>query len=205
MSGPERPRPVRGLRVVLWDEKAELYFPYLKKGSELAVIGQFQSRQHKGKLVHEVVSESLLLLRNVNWEGGEQARQKYNLLIGEARAEKVKIAIGSAAPLEQELTIEIAGRDTISGLPRKIVITSEEIREALKDPVSQIIEAVTTTRSDLVPGVDLVTEEVEPGVYRVDVAGISDAHSAGRLGYNVMVTMIMAGSIRLVMLQLAPP
>ncbi len=75
----ERPRPVRGLRVVLWDEKAELYFPYLKKGSELAVIGQFQSRQHKGKLVHEVVSESLLLLRNVNWEGGEQARQKHNL------------------------------------------------------------------------------------------------------------------------------
>ncbi|MHC4999023.1 MAG: rod shape-determining protein MreB, partial [Planctomycetota bacterium] len=50
-------------------------------------------------------------------------KRTYNLLIGEARAEQVKIQIGSAAPLEQEMTMEIAGRDTISGLPRKIVIT----------------------------------------------------------------------------------
>jgi rod shape-determining protein MreB len=55
-------------------------------------------------------------------------KKTYNLLVGEARAEKVKIQIGSAVPLEEELTIEIAGRDTISGLPRKIVITSEEKR-----------------------------------------------------------------------------
>lgn len=75
----ERPRSVRGMRIVLWDEKAELYFPYLKKGSELAVIGQFQSRTHQGKLVHEVVSESLLLLRNIDWEHGESIRQQYGL------------------------------------------------------------------------------------------------------------------------------
>ena len=75
----ERPRTVRNLRVVLWDEKADLYFPYLKKGSELAVIGQFKSRQHKGKPVHEVVSENLLLLRNIDWAHGEQIRKKYNL------------------------------------------------------------------------------------------------------------------------------
>ena len=72
-------------------------------------------------------------------------KKTYNLLIGEPRAEKVKIQIGSASPLEEELTMEIAGRDTISGLPRKIVITSEEIREALKDPVGGIIDAVTST------------------------------------------------------------
>ncbi|MHC4499760.1 MAG: rod shape-determining protein MreB, partial [Planctomycetota bacterium] len=57
-------------------------------------------------------------------------KKTYNLLVGERRAEQVKIEIGSAVPLEEELTMEIAGRDTISGLPRKIVITSEEIRRA---------------------------------------------------------------------------
>lgn len=75
----ERPRSVRGMRIVLWDQKAELYFPYLKKGSELAVIGQFQTRTHQDKLIHEVVSESLLLLRNIDWERGENTRLQYNL------------------------------------------------------------------------------------------------------------------------------
>ena len=74
-----RPRPLRGLRVVLWDEKAELYYPYLKKGSELAVIGQFEIRQYRDKMIHEVVSESLLLLRNIDWKRGEHQRKKYNL------------------------------------------------------------------------------------------------------------------------------
>ncbi len=75
----ERPRAVRGMRIVLWDQKAELYFPYLKKGSELAVLGQFESRLHKDKWINEVVSESLLLLRNIDWERGERIRQQYNL------------------------------------------------------------------------------------------------------------------------------
>ena len=75
----ERPRNFRGIRVVLWDEKAELYYPYLRKGSGLAVIGQLESRQHKDKWVQEVVSESLLLLRNIDWERGERIRQQYNL------------------------------------------------------------------------------------------------------------------------------
>ncbi len=75
----ERPRAVYGMRVVLWDQKAELYFPYLKKGSELAVLGQFVSRQHKDKWINEIVSESLLLLRNVDWERGEYVRKQYNL------------------------------------------------------------------------------------------------------------------------------
>ncbi|KKK68900.1 hypothetical protein LCGC14_2939410, partial [marine sediment metagenome] len=72
-------------------------------------------------------------------------KKTYNLLVGEARAEKVKIEIGSASPLEEELTMEIAGRDTINGMPRKIVITSEEIRESLREPIAAIIETVTRT------------------------------------------------------------
>ena len=89
-------------------------------------------------------------------------KRTYNLLIGEARAEKVKIQIGSAAPLEEELTMEIAGRDTISGLPRKIVITSEEIREALKDPVAAIIDAVTTTLERAEP--ELAADLIDNGI-----------------------------------------
>ncbi len=90
-------------------------------------------------------------------------KKTYNLLIGEARAEKVKIQIGSASPMEEEMTMEIAGRDTISGLPRKIVITSEEIREALKEPVSAIIEAVTNTLEHADP--ELAADLIDNGIY----------------------------------------
>lgn len=90
-------------------------------------------------------------------------KKTYNLLIGEARAEKVKIQIGSAAPLDEELTMEIAGRDTVSGLPRKIVITSEEIREALKEPIAAIIDVVTETLEKAEP--ELAADLIDNGVY----------------------------------------
>ena len=90
-------------------------------------------------------------------------KKTYNLLIGEARAEKVKIQIGSASHLEEEMTMEIAGRDTVTGLPRKIVITSEEIREALKEPVAQIIEAVTNTLEKAEP--ELAADLIENGIH----------------------------------------
>ena len=90
-------------------------------------------------------------------------KKTYNLLIGEPRAEKVKIQIGSAAPLEEELTMEVAGRDTISGLPRKIVITSEEIREALRDPISTIIDAVTATLEKAEP--ELAADLIDNGIH----------------------------------------
>ena len=90
-------------------------------------------------------------------------KRTYNLLIGEPRAEKVKIQIGSAAPLEEELTMEIAGRDTISGLPRKIVITSEEIREALREPVAAIIDAVIRTLEKGEP--ELAADLIDNGIH----------------------------------------
>jgi len=90
-------------------------------------------------------------------------KKTYNLLIGEPRAEKVKIQIGSAAPLKEELTMEIAGRDTISGLPRKIVITSEEIREALREPIAAIINAVTATLEKAEP--ELAADLIENGIH----------------------------------------
>jgi rod shape-determining protein MreB len=90
-------------------------------------------------------------------------KRTYNLLIGEARAEKVKIQIGSASPLKEELTMEVAGRDTISGLPRKIIITSEEIREALKEPVAAIIDAVTLTLEKAEP--ELAADLIDNGIH----------------------------------------
>ncbi len=90
-------------------------------------------------------------------------KKTYNLLVGEARAEKVKIQIGSAVPLEEELTIEIAGRDTISGLPRRIVITSEEIREAIREPIAAIIDTVTTTLEKTQP--ELAADLIDNGIH----------------------------------------
>lgn len=90
-------------------------------------------------------------------------KRTYNLLIGEPRAEQVKIQIGSACPLEEEMTMEVAGRDTISGLPRKIVITSEEIREALREPIAGIIESVMKTLEKAEP--ELAADLIENGVH----------------------------------------
>ncbi|MBI3946220.1 MAG: rod shape-determining protein [Armatimonadetes bacterium] len=72
-------------------------------------------------------------------------RRVHNLLIGDRTAEDVKIQIGSAYPQEEELTMEIRGRDLISGLPRRAVLTSSEVREAIAEPVSEVVETVKET------------------------------------------------------------
>ncbi|MCL2389337.1 MAG: rod shape-determining protein [Elusimicrobia bacterium] len=72
-------------------------------------------------------------------------RRKYNLLIGENMAEDVKIKIGSVFQLAEELTMEVKGRDQVTGLPRTIKVTSEEIRSAVSDPVKSIIEVIKNT------------------------------------------------------------
>lgn len=69
-------------------------------------------------------------------------KRKYNLLIGERTAETIKWEIGSAFPLKEELKMEIKGRDLVEGVPKTLVISDEEIREALAEPVSTIVEAV---------------------------------------------------------------
>ena len=89
-------------------------------------------------------------------------KKTYNLLIGEQTAERIKIEIGSAAPLQQELTMEVRGRDTITGMPRKTTVTSEEIREALSEPISAIIEAVKRTLERAEP--ELAADLVENGI-----------------------------------------
>ena len=70
-------------------------------------------------------------------------KKKYNLLIGERTAEAIKINIGNAYPFDDEVkTFEVKGRDLIAGAPKIIEVTSDEIRDALSDPISEVVEAI---------------------------------------------------------------
>ena len=72
----------------------------------------------------------------------QYTKKKYNLLIGERTAEQIKLEIGSAFPLDEPVTMEIKGRDLIEGVPKTLTITDAEIREALAEPISLIVNAV---------------------------------------------------------------
>ncbi|WP_347273767.1 rod shape-determining protein [Candidatus Kuenenia sp.] len=89
----------------------------------------------------------------------QYVRKTYNLDIGHRTAEQIKISIGSAYPLEEELKMEVRGRDAIAGLPRATNISSEEIREALKEPIDKIVHAVKATLEKTAPELasDLLT------------------------------------------------
>lgn len=78
-------------------------------------------------------------------------RKEYAIVVGERTAEQIKIAIGSAFPLAEEEKAEIRGRDLATGLPKMVQITSEEIREAIAEPVSQIVEAVVSALAETPP------------------------------------------------------
>jgi rod shape-determining protein MreB len=69
-------------------------------------------------------------------------KRAYNLLVGERTSEEIKLRIGSAFPMDEELTMEVKGRDSVAGLPKTIHVTSQEIREALSDTVNLIVEAI---------------------------------------------------------------
>ena len=90
------------------------------------------------------------------------ARKAHNLLIGERTAEQIKIEVGSAAPLDEELTMEIKGRNLIEGIPKTIVVTDEEIREALADSVATIVNAVRVALERTPP--ELSADIVDRGI-----------------------------------------
>jgi len=89
-------------------------------------------------------------------------RKKYNLLIGERVAEEIKIAIGTATPLEEELTMIVNGRDQVEGLLNSIELTSEDAREAMKEPLVEIAEALKSVLEELRP--DLAGDIVNHGI-----------------------------------------
>jgi len=89
-------------------------------------------------------------------------KKKYNLLIGERTSEQIKIEIGSAYPLENPLTIEVKGRDLVAGIPKTLIVSDEEIREALAETFSTIVEAVKIALERTPP--ELAADIVDKGI-----------------------------------------
>ncbi len=89
-------------------------------------------------------------------------RRKYNLLIGETTAEDVKIQIGSVFPLKEEKTMEVKGRDQATGLPKTVLITSEEVRQALMEPVQLILDVIKNTLEET--PAELAADLVDRGI-----------------------------------------
>ena len=89
-------------------------------------------------------------------------RKKYNLLIGEQTAEDIKIRIGTAVERPEPQSMEVRGRDLISGLPKVIRVNSEEVRDALKDTLSQIVEVVQSVLERTPP--ELASDVVDRGI-----------------------------------------
>ncbi len=92
----------------------------------------------------------------------EYLKKNYNLMIGVRTAEDIKIKIGSAYPLDEESSMEVKGRDLVSGLPKAITITSQEIRDALKEPLEAIVEAVKVSLERTPP--ELAADLIEHGI-----------------------------------------
>src|SRR6476619_5875390 len=89
-------------------------------------------------------------------------KKEYKLLIGQQTAEEVKLEIGSAYPLEEEVQAEIRGRDLVSGLPKTVVLTSEEVRAALEEPLVQIIDSIKETLDRTPP--ELASDIMDRGI-----------------------------------------
>ena len=89
-------------------------------------------------------------------------KRKYNLAIGEQTAERVKMGIGNAAQLDQLLTMEVKGRDLVAGVPKTVVVNSDEIREALEEPLNTIVQAVRLALEKTPP--ELAADIVDKGI-----------------------------------------
>jgi rod shape-determining protein MreB len=113
--------------------------------------------------------EGMVVTRSIRVAGDEMdesiiqyARQKYNLLIGQRMAERAKITIGSAYPLPEEQTITLRGRNLVTGLPESVEVSSVEIREALGDAVSVIVESTRDALDETPP--ELIADLMENGI-----------------------------------------
>ncbi|HLT59036.1 MAG TPA: rod shape-determining protein [Limnochordales bacterium] len=92
----------------------------------------------------------------------QHVRRQYNLLIGERTAEEVKHTIGSAYPMDEHRTMDVRGRDLVTGLPKTVTLSSDEVREAMAEPISTIVEAVRVTLERTPP--ELAADVMERGI-----------------------------------------
>lgn len=89
-------------------------------------------------------------------------RNKYNLLVGEITAEKLKIASGSALPMEEEIQVEVCGRDSLTGLPRRAIISASDVRDALSEPIRKVVGAIKAVLERTPP--ELSADLVQTGI-----------------------------------------
>jgi rod shape-determining protein MreB len=150
------------------------------RGSLIVDIGGGTTEIAVLSLAGAVVATSLRIAGDEMDEAiGSHLRRHHSLLIGEQTAERIKLTIGSAFPMEQELSMEVKGRDSVTGLPRRTTVTSIEIREALSHPVRLICEAVRSILEEAPP--EIAADLVDTGVTLVGggalLFGLSDAVS----------------------------
>ncbi len=93
---------------------------------------------------------------------GNYIRKKYNLVIGETTAEQIKIKVGAAAPLKKDLQMEISGSNTISGLPESIVVTTDDVVSAAREPLAEVINAVKAVLQKTPP--ELASDVMDKGI-----------------------------------------
>ncbi|MGH9099519.1 MAG: rod shape-determining protein, partial [Acidimicrobiales bacterium] len=116
-------------------------------------------------------------------------KKEFSLALGERTAEEIKIALGSAYPLEEELHAEIRGRDLVTGLPKTVVVSTEEIRRAIDEPVSAIVDAVKVTLDRTPP--ELAADIMEQGI--VLTGGGALLHGLGsRLQHETGMSIVVA-------------
>lgn len=132
-------------------------------GSMIVDIGGGTSEMAVFALGGVVVSRSLRVAGDeMDEEVMRYAREKYNLLIGQRMAERIKMAIGSAYPLPEEQTMTLRGRNLITGLPEEVEISSVEVREALSSTVAMIVEEIRTALEQTPP--ELIADLMEQGI-----------------------------------------
>jgi rod shape-determining protein MreB len=115
-------------------------------------------------------------------------KKEYSLALGERTAEEVKIALGSAWPLQDEVSAEVRGRDLITGLPKTIVTTAQEIREAIEDPVSAVVDAVKLTLDRTPP--ELAADIIDHGIVLTGGGALLhglDARLAAETGMPIVI------------------
>ena len=133
-------------------------------GSMIVDIGGGSSEMAVISLGGIVVSKSLRIAGNkLDDSITNFVKKEFNLAIGERTVEEIKIQIGSAYPTGEEYSMDIRGRDLISGLPKTVTITSAHVREALREPLMAIIDAIKVTLEDTPP--ELAADIMERGIY----------------------------------------
>jgi rod shape-determining protein MreB len=133
------------------------------RGSMIVDIGGGTSEVAVISLANVVMAECLRVAGDdFNDAIAQYIRAKYNLLIGEITAERLKIAAGSCMPLEEEIEVEVRGRDSLINLPRRAVISSIDVREALQEPVRKVVGAIKSVLERTPP--ELASDLVDSGI-----------------------------------------